>query len=220
MNKLYLHFLLWAAFSFVIYVITFAMIGFAASVIIKGFFVQVFGPEILVRLVLIDVTLNQLIEYIVKSVVYSASLLIFIGFAVVVNVNVVAKLLRRTKPRLVSDFNTVTGRFLAASSSWRRVYLASGALFALGSLSGFVGERGAAIVCVCLGLIVIAHRFITELRVVHGYFGGNAEEAVELIEFILKEKNGGTPPGSRISRPYAQRHRSAGVAGRVAPTEA
>ncbi len=66
-------------------------------------------------------------------------------------------------------------------------------------------DIGAGILCVVLATMIIAHFLLTNFRVRRGYFGCNPEEALELINYIIEKTNkDGHPPGSALSRSYAQ----------------
>ncbi len=107
----------------------------------------------------------------------------------------------------------LTERFLAKSG--QSAVLDGAVLLIFGIFAIHINEYGAGVCCVGLGLLVLAHRALTELRVQKGFFGANMDEAIELIEFALKEqdKTGG-PPTKRVSRPYVVEDRSsAGVSG-------
>jgi hypothetical protein len=55
-------------------------------------------------------------------------------------------------------------------------------------------------------LTVSAYRFLTFWRVARGFFGNNADEALEIISFLNRAASqGGLPPGSTLSDKVARR---------------
>ncbi len=114
------------------------------------------------------------------------------------NVDFLRKLPRwKDRPRP----DVVTKQFLAQSG--RTSYLCSLPLLALALGAEYAGDVVALCTCLCLAGVLIAHGVVTEYRVRRGVFGSNFDEAVELIEFILKENDKGRgPPGTRVSLDY------------------
>lgn len=112
------------------------------------------------------------------------------------NVDFLRKLKLRPRP------DAVTQQFLAQSG--RTSYLCGFPLLALAlGAQLYGGDVVASGTCLCLALVLIAHRVVTEYRVRRGIFGSNFDEAVELIEFILEENDKGRgPPGTRVSLDY------------------
>jgi hypothetical protein len=106
---------------------------------------------------------------------------------------------RKLRPRP----DVVTKQFLAQSG--RTSYLCTLPLGALALGAGYAGDVVALCTCLCLAGVLTAHGVVTEYRVRRGVFGSNFDEAVELIEFILKENDKGRgPPGTRVSLDYQQ----------------
>jgi uncharacterized membrane protein YciS (DUF1049 family) len=86
--------------------------------------------------------------------------------------------------------------------------IALGTLFPLAAVLWSVGETSGAILSLVGGCIVVAHLILTRYRVSRGLFGSNAQEATELIQFIVRctHRSGG-PPGTRLSKAYIKQER-------------
>lgn len=78
-------------------------------------------------------------------------------------------------------------------------------LIALGLFLVYIGEAGGAIFAFSLLVLLLTHFFVTKFRIDRGLFGDNAQEATEIIHFIMNSfRNNGEPPGSRVSRASSQ----------------
>ena len=84
-------------------------------------------------------------------------------------------------------------------------------LLMFGGLAIFIREYSASVVCLLLGLALLSHNWLTAYRVRRGYFGANMPEAIELIEFAVREhdRTGAPPPSKRIFHPYDRETASA-----------
>jgi hypothetical protein len=79
--------------------------------------------------------------------------------------------------------------------------LGPGLLAALSSVLLVFGYDSAAALASAVGFLIGLHCFVTQYRVKKGWFGTNEQEAVELINFMVKHTDeSGRPPGSRLSK--------------------
>jgi hypothetical protein len=73
-------------------------------------------------------------------------------------------------------------------------------LFTLGLGLLLVNEAGGAVLSFVGCCLLVGHLVLTDYRVSRGRFGSNAQEASELIHFIMRHTHeSGRPPGSRLS---------------------
>jgi len=73
-------------------------------------------------------------------------------------------------------------------------------LLVLGLIATYLLEFSTAILSIFLGIAVFGHIGLTNLRVRNGSFGSNAQEAEEIISYILDHhQKTGLPPGGRLS---------------------
>jgi hypothetical protein len=114
--------------------------------------------------------------------------------------------------KAVSDY--VTEQFLSRKKL--QTVLGGQVLIVLGGIAAVLfGSAG--IVFMAAGVLVLVHYALTAFRIKHGFFGGNYDEALELIDFITSEqKKGRKPPGSKLSRDYSVEGKSAVFEGALA----
>ena len=86
------------------------------------------------------------------------------------------------------------------SDVWSRSFFAGCGLFILGLIAVYLLEFSTAILALFLSFIVIGRIGLTKLRVRNGSFASNAQEAEEIISYLLTHhKQTGRPPGGQLS---------------------
>jgi len=108
----------------------------------------------------------------------------------------VRRIAKRIKKEPQSD--AVSANY--ASDIWLQSLSAGCGLLILSLIATYLLEFSTAILSIFLGIAVFGHIGLTNLRVRNGSFGSNAQEAEEIISYLLdRHQQTGRPPGGRLS---------------------